>query len=71
MTWPNGNIFHVTVPLWGEITGHRWIPYPTPHTKAFDANILYFLWYALEQTDEQNIEMPVICDAIALNMTSL
>ena len=23
---PNGNIFRVTGPLWGEFTGHRWIP---------------------------------------------
>ena len=26
MTWPNGNIFCVTGPLWGEFTGQRWIP---------------------------------------------
>ena len=25
MTSSNGNIFSVTGPLWGEITGHRWI----------------------------------------------
>ena len=29
----NGNIFHFTGPLWGELTGHRWIP----STKASDA----------------------------------
>ena len=22
----NGNIFRVTGPLWGEFTGHQWIP---------------------------------------------
>ena len=26
MTSSNGNIFHVTGHLWGEFTGHRWIP---------------------------------------------
>ena len=26
MTSSNRNIFHVTGPLWGEYTGHRWIP---------------------------------------------
>ena len=34
----NGNIFRVTGPLWGEFTGHRWIP----HTKASDAERLMF-----------------------------
>ena len=29
----NGNIYRVTDPLWGETTGHRWIPL----TKASDA----------------------------------
>ena len=33
MTTSNGNIFRVTGPLWGESTGHRWIPL----TKASDA----------------------------------
>ena len=31
----NGNIFHVTGPLWGECTDHRWIPL----TKASDAEL--------------------------------
>ena len=35
----NGNIFRVTGLLWGEFTGHRWIP----HTKASDAELWYFL----------------------------
>ena len=38
----NGNIFHVTDPLLGEITGHRWIPL----TKASEAELWYFLWSA-------------------------
>ena len=41
MTSSNGNIFHVTGPLYGEFTGHRWFPPnhppqppppPPPHT---------------------------------------
>ena len=39
MTSSNGNIFRVTGPLWGEFTGHRWIPL----TKASDAGLWYFL----------------------------
>ena len=38
MTSSNGNIFPVTGPLWGESTGHRWIPL----TKASDAELWYF-----------------------------
>ena len=38
MTSWNGNIFRVTGPLWGESTGHRWIPL----TKASDAELLMF-----------------------------
>ena len=33
MTSSKGNIIRVTGPLWGEFTGHRWIPL----TKASDA----------------------------------
>ena len=42
MTSSNGNIFHVTVPLCREFTGHRWIPL----TKASDADLWCFLWSA-------------------------
>ena len=48
MTSSNGNIFRVTGPLWGESTGHRWIPL----TKADDAQLWCFLWSAPEQTVE-------------------
>ena len=41
----NGNIFRVTGPLWEEFTHHRWIPL----TKASDAELWYFLWFAPEQ----------------------
>ena len=33
----NGNTFRVTCPLWGESTGHRWIPSQRPVTRTFDA----------------------------------
>ena len=60
----NGNIFCVTSPLWGQSTSHRWIPL----TKASDAQLWCFLWSVPEQTIDQTIKMPVIWDAIALNM---
>ena len=66
MTSPNGNIFRVTGPLWGESTGHRWIPL----AKASDAELCSFLWYVPEQKVEQAIET-VIWYAMALIMTSL
>ena len=66
ITSSKGNIFRATGPLWGEFTGHRWIPL----TKASDAEFLCFLWYTPEQTVEQAIDTPVIWDAIALIMVS-
>ena len=44
MTSSNGDIFRVTGPLWGEFTGHRWIPL----TKASDAELWCSLWSAPE-----------------------
>ena len=44
MTSSNGNIFHVTGPLWGEFTGHRWLP----RTKDSDAELWCFPWSAPE-----------------------
>ena len=41
----NGNIFHVTGPLWGDFTGDQWIPV----TKASDVELWCFLWSASEQ----------------------
>ena len=67
VTSSNGYIFHVTGPLWGESTGHRWIPL----AKTSDAELWCFLWSAPKETVEQTIEMPAILDAIALIMTSL
>ena len=45
MTSSNGNIFRVTVPLCGEFTGHRWIPF----TKASDSELWCFLSCALNK----------------------
>ena len=67
MTSSNGNICHVTGPLWGEFTGHRWIPL----TKASDAELWCFPWSAPEQTVQQTIEMPVNWDTTTLIMKSL
>ena len=44
---------------------------PVAITKASDAELLYFLWIAPEQTVEQTLGTPVIWDAIALIMTSM
>ena len=44
MTSWNRNIFRVTGPLCGEITGRRWIPPPPPPTS--DAELWCFLWFA-------------------------
>ena len=67
MTSSNGNVFRVTGPLWGESTGHRWIPLTT----ASDAERRCFLWSTSEETVEQTIDTPVIWDAIAFIMTSV
>ena len=67
ITSSNGYIFRLngfTGPLWGETTGHQWIPL----TKASDAELWYFLRSAPEETAEQTMETAVIWDAI---MTSL
>ena len=65
MTSSNGNIFRVTGPLWGEFTGHRWIPL----IKANDAELWCFLWSVPEPTVEQTMKILVIWDAITLIMT--
>ena len=62
MTSSNGNIFHVTGPLCGEFTGHRWIP----RTKASDAELRCFLWSA----PERGVKGQVIV-AVALTMTPI
>ena len=44
MTSSNWNIFRVTVPLYREFTGHRWVP----PTKAIGVELWCFLWFAPE-----------------------
>ena len=39
MTSPNGNIFRDTVPLCGEITGHRWIHAQGPVTRSLNKRL--------------------------------
>ena len=41
MTSSNGNVFPVTGPLCGELTGDRWIP----RMKASDVELWYFFFY--------------------------
>ena len=48
MTSWNGNNFRVTVPLYGEFTGHRWIPL----TKASDTEFDIFFDLRLEKPVE-------------------
>ena len=48
MTSSNGNIFHATGLLWGESTGHRWIPL----TKTSDAELWCFFLSVPERTVE-------------------
>ena len=67
MTAANGNISHVTGPLCGESTDHRWILL----TRASEAELQCFNWSAPEQMVEQKIDMQVIWDAIMLIMMSL
>ena len=67
--------FLVTGRLWGESTGHRWIPL----TKASDAELCFFFFAffcvcflsAPEQTIQQITETLVIWDVIAFIITSL
>ena len=66
MTSLNGIIFRVTGPSWGESTGHQWIPL----TKASDAELSCFLLCAPKLATQQRVQMPEICDAIALIVTS-
>ena len=50
MTSSNGNISRVTGPLWGESTDHRWFPL----TKASDAGVWCFCWFATEKRQPNN-----------------
>ena len=52
MTSSNGNMFHCTVLLCAEFTGHWWIS----HTKASDMELWCFLWSTPEPTAKQTME---------------
>ena len=58
--------FPLTGALWGESTGHRWIPL----TNASEAELWCFLWYASEQMVQRTIETPIILHYIELILTS-
>ena len=60
MTSWNENAFHITAPLWVELTFHRWIPF----TKGqwITALIVFFSLNKLGQT----LEFPMICGALTL-----
>ena len=66
MTSLKGNIYRVTVPLWGESISNR-----SPLPKASDAELCCFLGSVPEQPVEHTVEAPVIRDDIALIMASL
>ena len=63
----NWKQFRASGPLRGESTGQRWIPLKN----TSDAELSWFIWSAPEQTVEQTLDTPVICDAMELIMTSL
>ena len=62
MTSSNENIFRVTGPLWGESTGHRWIPL----TKSSDAGLWYFLWSVPEQMIDVTVMQNVYAHYIVI-----
>ena len=65
MTSSHGNAFHVTGPLWGESIIHRWFPL----AKFQWCGTLMFSWYTPEQTVAQTMELLVIWDAMAYDVT--
>ena len=44
MTSSNGIIFHVNVPLWGESTGHWWIPLTEGRWRGLLILLLLLIW---------------------------
>ena len=67
ITSTNGKNCRVTGPLWGESTGHRWIPL----TKASDAKLWYFFDVRMnKRLSKQNREAGDL-NALTLIVTSL
>ena len=60
MTSWHGNDYHITVPLWGESTGDRWIPF----IKAGNVDLWWFLCCQPEQAFEQSVDLSMIWDAM-------
>ena len=56
VTLSNVNIFRITGALWGESTGHRWIPL----TKACDVDLWCVYWSAPEQNAWANNRDPSV-----------
>ena len=61
MTSWHGNALHITGPLWGESTGHQWIPL----TKGQQCGSLIFHCHPV-QAIEQTVELPMVSDASTL-----
>ena len=62
----NGNVFRVTVHLFGEFIGHRWIPAQRPVTRSVDV----FFDLRLNKRLSKRLRL-VISDAIVSITTSL
>ena len=62
VTSSTGNVFPVAGPLWGESTGHRWIPL----RKGQLHGPLMFLCCWSDQRVEQKYDWPVIRDAMTV-----
>ena len=60
MTSSNGNTVLLGLCEGNPAAINAWIPL----TKASDAERLCFVWCAPEQTVEQTLDLPVICDAV-------
>ena len=58
MTLSHWSPFRITVPLWGESTGHRWIPLK----KATDVDFWCSLWCLPRYTVGQTVKLPVTRD---------
>ena len=59
MVSSHGDAFYITVPLWGEFTGHWWIPPVTsgfPSQRDSNVELWCFLCYRPEETVKQTVE---------------
>ena len=56
MSW-HGSAFHITGPLWGKSTSHRWIPFTKGQWCRTLMLSLMLAWKTFEQTAERQVEM--------------